>query len=116
MSASKAPSSDLAFVKALKEIRSAEGILPNKFSKIIKRALDNIQDHTWYLSERLVGLAFFDTSMDYSTEEAMRSALLKYKRHRFRKSQQMPQCSSFSNQQSKDFVGPDTYRFLIFFI
>jgi len=108
--ASQAPSYDLAFIKALEEVCSAKGNLPHDFSKIVKSALNKMQDHTWYLSERLVGLAFFDTSVDYSTKEAMRLALLKYKRKPYRKSQQMPQCSSFLNKHLKDFVGPDTYR------
>ena len=39
----------------------------------------------------------------------MQGAILKHKKEPMHKEQQRPECSSFSNKQLKDFVGPDSY-------
>ena len=54
-----------------KELISYEKINPG----IAKRVLQAVSRHTWYLSEVLIGLAFFDRSIDFDTKALMVQAL-----------------------------------------
>ena len=67
--------------------------------------------HTWYLSERLVALALFSDKTKDSVKEKMRLAIIRHKKKPSHSEQQQPQCSSFTNKNLWDFVGPDTYTF-----
>ena len=107
--ASEAPFRDLNYLKALEEASCAKGVWPDGFQALAKAALDKLKVHTWYLSERLVGLSLFSDKVDNSTKEAMRSALLKSDKKPLHTEQQRPECSSFLKKQLKDFIGPDTY-------
>ena len=95
MFAAQAPSNDLAFIKTPEEICDANSVLLHNFQKMVKLTLNKIKDHSWYLSKWLVGLAFFDTSMNNSTKEA---TLLKYQETPRQKSLQTPECFSFSKK------------------
>ena len=108
---SEAPIHDLAFLKALEEVSHAKGLWPEGFQEIAVAALEKLKAHTWYLSERLVGLALFSDVLDISTKETMRIAIKKYNKKPVHIEQQRPECSSFLRKQLKDFVGPDTHIF-----
>ena len=106
---SEAPFQDLSCLKALEEVSCAKGLWPEGFQIMAKTALGKLKDHTWYLSERLVGLALFSDKVDIATKETMRIAILKHDKKPMHSEQQRPECSSFSKRQLKDFVGPDTH-------
>ena len=107
--ASEAAFQDLACLKALEEASFAKGIWPDGFQTLAKAALDKLKVHTWYLSERLVGLALFSDKVDNSTKEAMRLALRKSVKKPLHTEQQRPECSSFLKKQLNHFIGPDTH-------
>ena len=108
--AAEAPLQDLTLIKALEEVCCTKGKWPEEFQKMAKAAMDKLKCHTWYLSERLVGLALFSDKVDLPTKEKMRHAILKHKKKPLHKEQQRPECSSFSKKYLHDFVGPDTYH------
>ena len=106
----EAPSQDLSLFKAL-EVSNTKGKWPNEFQRITEAAMRKLNCHTWYLSERLVGLALFSKSTDMSIKERMRLAILRHNKRPNHSEQQQPQCSSFTKKNLWDFVGPDTYTF-----
>ena len=54
----EAPNNDSAFLKQLEEMEKIMENLTNGFKFIVNAALQKMCNHTWYLSERLVGLSF----------------------------------------------------------
>ena len=54
----EAPNNDLVFLKQLEEMEKIMENLTNGFKFIVNAALQKMRNHTWYLSERLVGLSF----------------------------------------------------------
>ena len=110
MFAAEAPLQDLTFIKEMEEICCTKGKWPEEFQKMAKAALNKMKCHTWYLSERLVGLSLFSDNVDIPTKDKMRLAILKHKKKPLNKEQQRPECSSFSKKYLYDFVGPDTFN------
>ena len=107
--ATKAPLSDLSYIKALEVVCNVIGTWLIVFQQIVKAALDKLLNHTWYLSERFVILALFSERVDISTKERMRCSILKYMDMPQKNEQLKPECNSFSNKQLKDFVGSDSH-------
>ena len=108
MFASEAPSQDLEFLKTLEEVATTKGDWPIKFKLVAKSAWNKLKTHTWYLSERLIGLVLFSDTVDIETKEQIRCSILKQKQYPEHTVQQSPDCNSFQKKQLKDFVGPDT--------
>ena len=106
---SEAPSQDLTCLRTLEGLSCATGLWPEGIKDIAKAAYDKLRCHTWYLSERLVGLALFSDNVGTSTKETMRTAILKHNKKPAHTEQQRPECSSFLRRQLKHFVGPDTH-------
>ena len=108
----EAPNNDLVFLKQLEEMEKIMENLPNGFIFIVNAALQKMRNHTWYLSERLMGLSLFSKTLDISVKELVSCAILKYRSSSYQniKEQLKPECISFSNRQLKDFVGAETYH------
>ena len=110
--AAEAPVQDLTLFKKLENVCSTKGNWPVEFQNIAEAAKTKLSYHTWYLSERLVALALFNKNLDEDIKEKMRLAILKHKNKKPNHTeQQRPECSSYSNKQLSDFVGPDTFTF-----
>ena len=109
--AAEAPLQDLNLIKSLEKVCCTKGKWPEEFQKIAKAAMDKLKCHTWYLSERLIGLSLFNDNVNNLTKEKIRTELKKYKKKPVHKEQQRPECSSFLTKNLYDFVGPDTYLF-----
>ena len=54
----EAPNNDLVFLKQLEKMEKIKENLTNDFKFIVNAALQKMGNHTWYLSERLVGFSF----------------------------------------------------------
>ena len=68
--AAEAPVHDLSFIKTLDEVcSSTKGKWPEAFQKMAEAAKDKLTVHTWYLSERLVGLALYSDNVAIPTKE-----------------------------------------------
>src|SRR6218665_2936414 len=68
--AASAPHSDLQFIKKLHSYHDID-------SNIAESAVKAIMNHLWYLTEDLVGVAFFCDDVPYERKLAMLSALQK---------------------------------------
>lgn len=66
--AAHAPANDLEFLESLQKYRKVD-------REIADAAILKIAGHTWYLSDILVGLAFFDNRIDNQTKKKMVKAL-----------------------------------------
>ena len=108
---SEAPSQDLSLFKALEKVSNTKGNWPIEFQRICEAAMMKLKCHTWYLSERLVALALFSDKTKDTVKEKMRLAIIRHNKKPSHSEQQQPQCSSFTNKNLWDFVGPDTYTF-----
>ena len=67
-SATTAPRNDLDLIRRLQEYNAANKVVANA-------AIQSFSRHLWYLSETLIGLAFFDSTLPVSTKHAMVAAM-----------------------------------------
>lgn len=102
-SAASAPGNDLQLLKDLKMYERIN-------EKISKAALKKIMGQLWYLSEELVGFAFFDDKIDIQTKKNMVKALnnegLEYCPKRITLESDL-----VLHKNIEDFVSSNTYRF-----
>lgn len=66
--AAEAPANDLEFLKSLQDYRKTN-------QRVAEAAITKIIGHTWYLSNILIGLAFFDKRIDDQTKIKMIQSL-----------------------------------------
>ena len=111
-SAADAPSNDLDLMKNL--LKSEASIAKNptkwpaKFLSFVTVAREKLQNHLWYLSERLVSLALF-SDRTLSDKQTMRRAMLRYHGTAQNRIQEMPASHHLGSKALKDFVGHDSW-------
>lgn len=97
-----APYNDLLMLKSLLEYSKIH-------SGIAKKTSSKFSNHLWYLSQELVGLAFFDSRVSSSTKRLMISAL-ESREHQDQKNPKRitVDLDSFKNKNLEDFVTTKT--------
>ena len=78
---------------------------------MLKTAYVKLNDHLWYLSERLVPLALFSTRVAYCGNKEMANAILKHQSQTRPDCLQMPETEDLGARRLKHFVGPDSWTF-----
>ena len=111
-SPSDAPILDLEFLQLLEKASSK--VSNDNFNKFIEASLNKLKVHLWYLSERLVPLAFFSTQVDDKNKSNMAKEMIRYERIEAAGTQDMPTLgigANFSSLKLKQFVGSDSWTF-----
>lgn len=98
-----APKNDLQLIKNLIDYRQINVPVANKVLEVMSR-------HTWYLSEVLVGLSFFDRDIDIETKRLMVAALSNSS------SEEVPKRININTrlvkqQELYDFITENTFEF-----
>uniref|UniRef100_UPI00358E4C15 uncharacterized protein n=1 Tax=Myxine glutinosa TaxID=7769 RepID=UPI00358E4C15 len=111
-SAADAPSNDLYLMKNLLKAEASIAKNPTKwaakFLSFVTVAREKLQNHLWYLSERLVSLALFSDRTS-SDKQTMRRAMLRYHGTAHNMIQEMPASQQLGSKALKDFVGYDSW-------
>ena len=110
--ASAAPSNDLELFKLLLNVEN--NVLknpkswPSHFYSLVSNARKKLENHLWYLSERLVIFSLFSEQVPVSEKKKMTAALLDYT-PTTNSAQSMPQSKNFGSKILKDFIGHDSW-------
>ena len=110
-SASDAAVLDLNFLQQLEKAKLI--IKDHNFLKFIEASSEKLKQHLWYLSERLVPIAFFSSRVDNQQKSEMAKELLSYEKVSGG-TQDMPlpeEGMQFSSMKLKQFVGSDSWTF-----
>ena len=79
-----------------------------KTTKMMEAAYVKLEDHLWYLSERLVPPALFSVRVADRDKKEMANAILKYENQAHPDCQQMPKTKDCGAKLLKHFVGLDS--------
>ena len=102
------PQTDLDLMSRLEE---GQKKLPNEIMRrMAEESYGKMQNHLWYLSERLVMLALFSVRVSDAEKLGMVKALLKTS-PTTNPVQAMPVVKLFSNTKLREYVGPNSYTF-----
>lgn len=106
--ATYAPRNDLEFIKQLLEYKKVNLVISNA-------AVSTFLRHTWYLSEVMVGLAFFDRNIGYERKTAM-VAGLKREANIENRIKANISIGNINDLEIDTFVSKQTSRFFIYFL
>ena len=110
--AAAAPSNDLELFKLLLNVEN--NVLknpkswPSHFYSLVSNARKKLENHLWYLSERLVIFSLFSEQVPVSEKKKMTAALLDYT-PTTNSAQSMPQSKNFGSKILKDLIGHDSW-------
>ena len=111
--ASDAPTNDLELMKKLSKaevnIKHNEKQWPANFLDLVRLAREKLQNHLWYLSERLVSFSLFSDNVQLPDKHKLKQAMLKNERPVTNPIQEMPQSKNFCSKTLKDFIGTDSW-------
>ena len=114
-SAADAPANDLLLLKSLSKTKQNVSQNPKNWPKhflsFVTLASEKLQNHPWYLSERLVPAALFSDHVSSFDKKGIKKAMLKCKDKIASQKQLMPFLDDFTEKSICDFVGPDTWTF-----
>lgn len=112
-SATNAPSNDLdlmkKFLKAESSIKLQKKHWPTNFLDLVSAARGKMENHLWYLSERLVPFALFSDIVTSSEKEKLRKAMLKNQGPVTNTIQEMPHSNNLGSKTLRDFIGKDSW-------
>ena len=105
------PLNDLNFFKKLtkteENIKENPTVWPPNFLSFVEGARKKIENHLWYLSERLVPLALYSDNLDLTQKH--KTTMMKFKGLSPFAKQEMPFSSTLGKKALKDFVGRDSW-------
>ena len=84
---------------------------PSNFLMYVTLATQKLQNHLWYLSERLVQMVLFSEHVNAAEKQSIRRAMLKCKEGVCSQKQQMPFSKNIIGKSLKDYIGPDSWTF-----
>ena len=113
--ASEPPKMDLMLFKKFQRVIDNHKKYPKRFQEFSVLCQSKLKNHLWYLSERLVPLYIFSENTTSIEKKSIQQALLKFENHNSSTEMCMPDFESkaFTSFQLKDFVGADSWTFLI---
>ena len=108
--ATNAPHNDLNLLKLLeKGEKMFEG--STIYKSMVSKSKIKMEKHLWYLSERLVPLAFFSSQVPGKVKQDMAKRLKKYSQPQTMLHQEMPETCSFTSKTLVNFIGCDSWTF-----
>ena len=111
-SAPDAPISDFDFLKLLEKAKLS--IKNEQMIQFIEASYNKMKQHLWYLSERLVPLAFFSKRVDDKNKSEMSKEILRYEGVQpiGTRDMHIPQDGvKFTSMKMKQFIGSDSWTF-----
>ena len=84
---------------------------PTYFLSFVTLASEKLQNHLWYLSEKLVSAAVFSDHVSTFDKKGIKKAMLKCTDKIASQKQLMPFSDDFTEKSFCDFVGPDSWTF-----
>ena len=112
-SADNAPYNDLELIKKFLKIEAIvskdKKSWPPKFLSLVTPARQKLENHLWYLSERLVPLAIFSDYVLPADKKKMKEALLKYQGPAENTVQEMPHPNKLETKFLENFIGNDSW-------